>query len=334
MEEKNKSVKNVKVNQENVKKNFQYKLKRAFAIVGTVIVVGSVIGGIDSSRKKDKENVNSYLSGISVSESISEYEQLKQIKIEDIKDWLEISEDSIKYEDEVVKILKDNTDYKPELHIDNSLDEYKKAAEIIENLYGKDLSPEQEDLLIKAALTLSKNAQLANEKLRKYGYNFVEKETLRLLKEDFAKHVGIEFDDPDKIEIGIVEDEWTTPCISVNVNGNENGNENGNGNIYECTGYPCDVAKIIGAAQSARRGVSKESDMYEYNEDRNDVLRNAVKACEVISSGATDEVIWDIKVPKKNNSKYYNPIKCKAPSLNEIIKSSKEANLTTEGRSR
>ena len=44
MEEKNKSVKNVKVNQENVKKNFQYKLKRAVAIVGTVIVIGSGIG--------------------------------------------------------------------------------------------------------------------------------------------------------------------------------------------------------------------------------------------------------------------------------------------------
>ena len=156
--EENKSVKNVKVNQENVKKNFQYKLKQAVAIVGTVIAIGSVIGGIDSSRKKDKENVNSYLSGISVSESISEYEQLKQIKIEDIKDWLEISEDSIKYEDKVVKILKDNTDYElDELHIDNSLDEYKKAAETIDNLYGaKDLSQEQEDLLIKAALTLSK----------------------------------------------------------------------------------------------------------------------------------------------------------------------------------
>ena len=55
MEEKNKSVKNVKVNQENVKKNFQYKLKRAVAIVGTVIVIGSGIVGIHFSReKKDK----------------------------------------------------------------------------------------------------------------------------------------------------------------------------------------------------------------------------------------------------------------------------------------
>ena len=169
MEEKNKSVKNVKVNQENVKKNFQYKLKRAVAIVGTaVIVIGSGIG-IHLREKKDNENVNSYLSGISVSESISEYEQLKQIKIEDIKDWLEISEDSIKYEDEVVKILKDNTDYKPELHIVNSLDEYKKAVETIEMLHDvKVLSPEQKALLIEAALILSKNAQLANEKLMKY----------------------------------------------------------------------------------------------------------------------------------------------------------------------
>ena len=325
MEEKNKSVKNVKVNQENVKKNFQYKLKRAVAIVGTVIVIGSGMG-MHFSREKDKENVNSYLSGISVSESISEYEQLKQIKIEDIKDWLEISEDSIKYEDEVVKILKDNTDYKPELHIVNSLDEYKKAVETIEMLHDvKVLSPEQKALLIEAALILSKNAQLANEKLMKYGYNLVEKETLRLLKEDFCKHVGIEFDDPDKIEIGIVEDEWMTSYISVE--------DKTNGDNYECTGYPCDVAKTIGAVQRAEEGESKESDLFKRNKDRNDVLRDAVEACEVISSGATDEVNWDIKVPKKDDSKYYNPIECKAPSLNKIITSSKEANLT-EGRSR
>ena len=327
MEEKNKSVKNVKVNPEIVKKNFQYKLKRAFAIVGTVIVIGSGIGiGIHfSGEKKDKENVNSYLSGISVSESISEYEQLKQIKIEDIKDWLEISEDSIKYEDKVVKILKDNTDYElDELHIDNSLDEYKKAAETIDNLYGaKDLSQEQEDLLIKAALTLSKNAQLANEKLRKYGYNFVEKETLRLLKEDFAKHVGINFEDPSEIEIGIVDDELMTPYISVNVNGK----------IYECTGYPYDIAQIIAAVQRAKEGKSKESDMYEYNDGRNAALIAALaKGIEPLSSGATDKVNWDIKVPEEDR-KYYNPTKCNAPSLKKIITSSNEANLT-EGRSR
>lgn len=323
MEKENRSVKNVKVNPEIVKKNFQYKLKQAFAIVGTVIAIGSGIGiGTHFSREKDKENVNSYLSGISVSESISEYEQLKQLKIEDIKDWLEISEDSIKYEDKVVKILKDNTDYElDELHIDNSLDEYKKAAEIIENLYGKDLSPEQEDLLIKAALTLSKNAQLANEKLRKYGYNFVEKETLRLLKEDFAKHVGINFEDPSEIEIGIVDDELMTPYISVNVNGK----------IYECTGYPYDIAQIIAAVQRAKEGKSKETDMFEYNDVRNDVLGEGLKGIETLSSDATDKVKWDIKVPEEDDSKYYNPIKCKAPSLNEIIKSS-EANLI--GRSR
>ena len=319
MEEKNKSVKNVKVNQENVKKNFQYKLKRAVAIVGTaVIVIGSGMG-MHFSREKDKENVNSYLSGISVSESISEYEQLKQIKIEDIKDWLEISEDSIKYEDEVVKILKDNTDYKPELHIVNSLDEYKKAVETIENLYGKDLSPEQKDLLIEAALILSKNAQLANEKLMKYGYNLVEKETLRLLKEDFAKHVGINFEDPSEIEIGIVDD---APYIIVNVNGK----------IYECTGYPYDIAQIIAAVQRAKEGKSKESDPFGRNEGRNAVLNAAlVDGIETLSSGATGKVNWEIKVPKYD-SEYYNPIKCNAPSSKKIITSSK-ANLT-EGRSR
>lgn len=325
MEEKNKSVKNVKVNQENVKKNVLYKLKQAVAIVGTVvIVVGSGIGIHFSGEKKDKENVNSYLSGISVSESISEYEQLKQIKIEDIKDWLEISEDSIKYEDEVVKVIKDNTDYELDELPTGSLEEYKKAVKKFNDIKDPSTVKEKEEKL-KSAITIAKCAQNANEKLRKYGYNFVEKETLRLLKEDFCKHVGIEFDDPDKIEIGIVEDEWMTSYISVK--------DKTNGDNYECTGYPCDVAKTIGAVQRAEEGESKESDPFKRNNDRNDVLRDAVEACEVISSGATDEVNWDIKVPKKDDSKYYNPTKCNAPSLNKIITSSNEANLT-EGRSR
>lgn len=324
MAEKNKSVKNVKVNQENVKKNFQYKLKRAFAIVGTVIVIGSGIGIHFSGEKKDKENVNSYLNGISVSESISEYEQLKQIKIEDIKDWLEISEDSIKYEEEVVKVIKDNIDYELDELPTGSLEEYKKAVKKFNDIKDPSTVKEKEEKL-KSAITIAKCAQNANEKLRKYGYNFVEKETLRLLKEDFCKHVGIEFDDPDKIEIGIVEDEWMTSYISVK--------DKTNGDNYECTGYPCDVAKTIGAVQRAEEGESKESDPFKRNKDRNDVLRDAVEACEVISSGATDEVNWDIKVPKKDDSKYYNPTKCNAPSLNKIITSSNEANLT-EGRSR
>lgn len=320
MEEKNKSVKNVKVNQENVKKNFQYKLKRAFAIVGTVIVIGSGIGIHFSREKKDKENVNSYLSGISVSESISEYEQLKQIKIEDIKDWLEISEDSIKYEDEVVKVIKDNIDYELDELPTGSLEEYKKAVKEFNDMKDPSTVKEKEKKL-KSAITIAKCAQDANEKLRKYGYNFLEEETLRLLKEDFCKHVGIKFDNPDKIETGVIEDELMTPYIIVEA-----------GDTYKCTGYPYDVAKTIGAVQSARRGVSKEKGIFCYNEDRNDVLGNAVEACEVISSGATDEVNWDIKVPDGGN-KLYNPIKCKAPSLNKIITSSKEANLT-EGRSR
>lgn len=324
MAEKNKSVKNVKVNQENVKKNFQYKLKRAVAIVGTVIVIGSGIGIHFSGEKKDKENVNSYLNGISVSESISEYEQLKQIKIEDIKDWLEISEDSIKYEEEVVKVIKDNIDYELDELPTGSLEEYKKAVKKFNDIKDPSTVKEKEEKL-KSAITIAKCAQNANEKLRKYGYNFVEKETLRLLKEDFCKHVGIEFDDPDKIEIGIVEDEWMTSYISVK--------DKTNGDNYECTGYPCDVAKTIGAVQRAEEGESKESDPFKRNKDRNDVLRDAVEASEVISSGATDEVNWDIKVPKKDDSKYYNPTKCNAPSLNKIITSSNEANLTG-GRSR
>lgn len=320
MEEKNKSVKNVKVNQENVKKNFQYKLKRAFAIVGTVIVIGSGIG-IHLREKKDKENVNSYLSGISVSESISEYEQLKQIKIEDIKDWLEISEDSIKYEDEVVKVIKDNIDYELDELPTGSLEEYKKAVKEFNDMKDPSTVKEKEKKL-KAAITIAKCAQDANEKLMKYGYKLVEKETLRLLKEDFAKHVGINFEDPSEIEIGIVDDELMTPYISVNVNGK----------IYECTGYPYDIAQIIAAVQRAKEGESKESDVFECNERRNDVLIAAlVEGIETLSSGATVPE-WDIKAPKKGDGNYYNPIKCKAPSLNEI-KSSKEANLT-EGRSR
>ena len=324
MEEKNKSVKNVKVNQENVKKNFQYKLKRAVAIVGTaVIVIGSGIG-IHLREKKDNENVNSYLSGISVSESISEYEQLKQIKIEDIKDWLEISEDSIKYEDEVVKVIKDNIDYELDELPTGSLEEYESAVKKFNDMKDPSTVKEKEKKL-KAAITIAKCAQDANEKLRKYGYNFVKEKTLRLLKEDFCKHVGIKFDDPDKIKIEIVEDELMTPYISVEDKTNEN--------IYECTGYSYDIAQIIAAVQRAKEGESKESDVFECNVDRNVVLRDGLKAFKFLSSGATDEINWNIKVPEEDDSKYYNPIECKAPSLNKIITSPKEANLT-EGRSR
>lgn len=324
MEEKNKSVKNVKVNQENVKKNFQYKLKRAVAIVGTVIVIGSGIGIHFSGEKKDKENVNSYLSGISVSESISEYEQLKQIKIEDIKDWLEISEDSIKYEDEVVKVIKDNIDYELDELPTGSLEEYESAVKKFNDIKDPSTVKEKEEKL-KSAITIAKCAQDANEKLRKYGYNFVKEKTLRLLKEDFCKHVGIKFDDPDKIKIEIVEDELMTPYISVEDKTNEN--------IYECTGYSYDIAQIIAAVQRAKEGESKESDVFECNVDRNVVLRDGLKAFKFLSSGATDEINWNIKVPEEDDSKYYNPIECKAPSLNKIITSPKEANLT-EGRSR
>ena len=321
MEEKNKSVKNVKVNPEIVKKNFQYKLKRAVAIVGTVIVIGSGIGIHFSGEKKDKENVNSYLSGISVSESISEYEQLKQIKIEDIKDWLEISEDSIKYEDEVVKVIKDNTDYELDELPTGSLEEYESAVKNFNDIKDPSTVKEKEEKL-KSAITIAKCAQDANEKLRKYGYNFLGEETLWLLKKDFCEHVGIKFDNPDKIETEVIEDELMTPYIIVKA-----------GATYKCTGYLCDVGKIKAAVDDAKTGVSKESGVFCYNEDRNDVLRDAVEACEVISSGATDKVIWDIKVPEEDDSKSYNPIECKAPSLKKIIKSSKEANLT-EGRSR
>lgn len=320
MEEKNKSVKNVKVNQENVKKNFQYKLKRAVAIVGTVIVIGSGIG-IHFSGEKDKENVNSYLSGISVSESISEYEQLKQIKIEDIKDWLEISEDSIKYEDEVVKVIKDNTDYELDELPTGSLEEYKKAVKEFNDMKDPSTVKEKEKKL-KAAITIAKCAQDANEKLRKYGYDLGE-ETLRLLKEDFRKHSNIEGLKLSEIKVKVPSDSLKEAYISM-----EERNL-----YYEFNGgYVLQVASSIGAVQSARRGESKESDVFGYNKDRTEVIKNAYEAYMFLAAGYTTEEQWNITDPKSYavTDKHY---KCKTRDLNEIIKSSKEANLT-EGRSR
>lgn len=320
MEEKNKSVKNVKVNPEIVKKNFQYKLKRAVAIVGTVIVIGSGMG-IHFSREKDKENVNSYLSGISVSESISEYEQLKQIKIEDIKDWLEISEDSIKYEDKVVKVIKDNTDYELDELPTGSLEEYKKAVKEFNDMKDPSTVKEKEKKL-KAAITIAKCAQDANEKLRKYGYDLGE-ETLRLLKEDFRKHSNIEGLKLSEIKVKVPSDSLKEAYISM-----EERNL-----YYEFNGgYVLQVASSIGAVQSARRGESKESDVFGYNKDRTEVIENAYEAYMFLAAGYTTEEQWNITDPKSYavTDKHY---KCKTRDLNEIIKSSKEANLT-EGRSR
>lgn len=322
MEEKNKSVKNVKVNQENVKKNFQYKLKRAVAIVGTVIVIGSGIVGIHFSReKKDKENVNSYLSGISVSESISEYEQLKQIKIEDIKDWLEISEDSIKYEDEVVKVIKDNIDYELDELPTGSLEEYESAVKKFNDIEDPSTVKEKEEKL-KSAITIAKCAQDANEKLRKYGYDLGE-ETLRLLKEDFRKHSNIEGLKLSEIKVKVPSDSLKEAYISM-----EERNL-----YYEFNGgYVLQVASSIGAVQSARRGESKESDVFGYNKDRTEVIKNTYEAYMFLAAGYTTEEQWNITDPKSYavTDKHY---KCKTRDLNEIIKSSKEANLT-EGRSR
>lgn len=320
MEEKNKSVKNVKVNPEIVKKNFQYKLKRAFAIVGTVIVIGSGMG-IHLSREKDKENVNSYLSGISVSESISEYEQLKQIKIEDIKDWLEISEDSIKYEDKVVKVIKDNTDYELDELPTGSLEEYESAVKDFNDIKNPSTVKEKEKKL-KAAITIAKCAQDANEKLRKYGYDLGE-ETLRLLKEDFRKHSNIEGLKLSEIKVKVPSDSLKEAYISM-----EERNL-----YYEFNGgYVLQVASSIGAVQSARRGESKESDVFGYNKDRTEVIKNAYEAYMFLAAGYTTEEQWNITDPKSYavTDKHY---KCKTRDLNEIIKSSKEANLT-EGRSR
>ena len=321
MEEKNKSVKNVKVNQENVKKNFQYKLKRAVAIVGTaVIVIGSGIG-IHLREKKDNENVNSYLSGISVSESISEYEQLKQIKIEDIKDWLEISEDSIKYEDEVVKVIKDNIDYELDELPTGSLEEYESAVKKFNDMKDPSTVKEKEKKL-KAAITIAKCAQDANEKLRKYGYDLGE-ETLRLLKEDFRKHSNIEGLKLSEIKVKVPSDSLKEAYISM-----EERNL-----YYEFNGgYVLQVASSIGVVQSARRGESKESDVFGYNKDRTEVIKNTYEAYMFLAAGYTTEEQWNITDPKSYavTDKHY---KCKTRDLNEIIKSSKEANLT-EGRSR
>ena len=278
MEEKNKSVKNVKVNPEIVKKNFQYKLKRAVAIVGTVIVIGSGIGIHFSGEKKDKENVNSYLSGISVSESISEYEQLKQIKIEDIKDWLEISEDSIKYEDEVVKVIKDNIDYELDELPTGSLEEYKKAVKEFNDIKDPSTVKEKEEKL-KSAITIAKCAQDANEKLRKYGYDLGE-ETLRLLKEDFRKHSNIEGLKLSEIKVKVPSDSLKEAYISM-----EERNL-----YYEFNGgYVLQVASSIGAVQSARRGESKESDVFGYNKDRTEVIKNAYEAYMFLAAGYTTE---------------------------------------------
>ena len=320
MEEKNKSVKNVKVNQENVKKNFQYKLKRAVAIVGTVIVIGSGMG-MHFSREKDKENVNSYLSGISVSESISEYEQLKQIKIEDIKDWLEISEDSSKYEDKVVKVIKDNTDYELDELPTGSLEEYESAVKKFNDIKDPSTVKEKEEKL-KSAITIAKCAQDANEKLRKYGYDLGE-ETLRLLKEDFRKHSNIEGLKLSEIKVKVPSDSLKEAYISM-----EERNL-----YYEFNGgYVLQVASSIGAVQSARCGESKESDVFGYNKDRTEVIKNTYEAYMFLAAGYTTEEQWNITDPKSYavTDKHY---KCKTRDLNEIIKSSKEANLT-EGRSR
>ncbi len=320
MEEKNKSVKNVKVNQENVKKNFQYKLKRAFAIVGTVIVIGSGIGIHFSREKKDKENVNSYLSGISVSESISEYEQLKQIKIEDIKDWLEISEDSIKYEDEVVKILKDNTDYELDELPTGSLEEYKKAVKEFNDIKAKPSTVKEQEEKLKSAITIAKCAQDANEKLRKYGYNFVEKETLRLLKEDFAKHVGINFEDLSEIVVDVPSDslEETTYISMRNF-------------YYEFDGgYVPQIANSIAAVQRAKEGESKESDVFGYNNDRTKRIKEAYEAYEFLVEDYTAKEQWGItkKRPHAVTDERYN---CETRTLEEI---KRERTNLTEGRSR
>lgn len=320
MEEKNKSVKNVKVNQENVKKNFQYKLKRAFAIVGTaVIVIGSGMG-MHFSREKDKENVNSYLSGISVSESISEYEQLKQIKIEDIKDWLEISEDSIKYEDEVVKILKDNTDYELDELPTGSLEEYKKAVKEFNDIKAKPSTVKEQEEKLKSAITIAKCAQDANEKLMKYGYNLVEKETLRLLKEDFAKHVGINFEDLSEIVVDVPSDSLKeTTYISM-------------GNFYYefDGGYVSQIANSIGAVQRAKEGKSKESDVFGYNNDRTKRIKEAYEAYEFLVEDYTAKEQWGItkKRPHAVTDERYN---CETRTLEEI---KRERTNLTEGRSR
>ena len=267
------------------------------------------------------QNVNSYLSGISVSESISEYEQLKQIKIEDIKDWLEISEDSIKYEDKVVKVIKDNTDYELDELPTGSLEEYKKAVKEFNDMKDPSTVKEKEKKL-KAAITIAKCAQDANEKLRKYGYDLGE-ETLRLLKEDFRKHSNIEGLKLSEIKVKVPSDSLKEAYISM-----EERNL-----YYEFNGgYVLQVASSIGAVQSARRGESKESDVFGYNKDRTEVIKNTYEAYMFLAAGYTTEEQWNITDPKSYavTDKHY---KCKTRDLNEIIKSSKEANLT-EGRSR
>ena len=256
------------------------------------------------------------MSGISVSESISEYEQLKQIKIEDIKDWLEISEDSIKYEDEVVKVIKDNIDYELDELPTGSLEEYESAVKKFNDIKDPSTVKEKEEKL-KSAITIAKCAQDANEKLRKYGYNFVEKETLLLLKEDFCKHVGIKFEDPSEIVVDVPSDSLKETYISM-------------GNLYYefNGGYVSQIANSIGAVQDAKLGESKESDVFGYNKDRTKIIEKAYEAYMFLVDGYTTEEQWNItdQKPHAVTDERYN---CKTRTLEEI----KRTNLT-EGRSR
>ena len=96
-------------------------------------------------------------------------------------------------------------------------------------------------------------------------------------------------------------------------------------------GYVSQIASSIGAVQSARRGESKESDVFGYNKDRTEVIENAYEAYMFLVDDYPTKEPWDItdQKPHAVTDKHY---KCKTRDLNEIIASSKEANLT--GRSK
>ena len=93
-------------------------------------------------------------------------------------------------------------------------------------------------------------------------------------------------------------------------------------------GYVLQVASSIGAVQSARRGESKESDVFGYNKDRTEVIKNTYEAYMFLAAGYTTEEQWNItdQKPHAVTDERYN---CKTRTLEEI----KRTNLT-EGRSR
>ena len=327
MSKENKNVKNLKINEENKKKSLKSKLTTAVCIIGTVIIVGGSIGIHSVKEKSEKENhlVNEYLSSITSSSSVDDL--LKPVQIEDIEDWLEISEDSYKYEDKVKDTLKDHTDYELNKVLEDytDLDTYKKAVQTFEGLDAKpSLSKEEEQLKIETAIIIGASAQKANESLSTKGYDFITKLTLTALKKDCCSHLNIDDTNLNKIEITPAEEELSEPKAYVS--------DTKNDNSYVIKGYVARIAVIVSNAQSASTGSNEVSSVFDYNEERIKAIKEAYDAYKLLNSGITEKSEWEVKEERQVGvtSKRY---KCETPSYNSLAASSKEANLT-EGRNR